>query len=88
MTAIVLEDLDWSADAMDALERAAKSGQTFDAYDLSETYGLRQPPHPNQWGSLFRKAAQAGLIFPVDFHKSKRPKRAGGRCLLWLGTTK
>ena len=47
--AIALTDLDWEADAYEALVKVAAAGKPFDAYTLSEVAELRDPPHPNQW---------------------------------------
>lgn len=81
--AAVLSDLDWGADAMDALVKVAAEGKPFDAYTLTEQAELRDPPHPNQWGTLFRQANDAGLIKVVGFHRSRRPGRSGGACRVW-----
>ncbi len=84
--AAVLTDLDWEADARDALERVAALGAPFDAYTLTETAELRDPPHPNQWGALFKAAARAGTIRRVGFHESRRPGRNAGVCRVWAAT--
>lgn len=81
--AIVLEDLDWSADALDALVKVASEGKPFDAYSLTEKAALREPPHPNCWGILFRQASKDGLIQRVGFHESRRPGRKHGVCRVW-----
>jgi hypothetical protein len=85
MKAAVLDDLDWSADAHEALLKVAAEGKPFDAYTLTEKAELRDPPHPNMWGKLFRQANDAGLITPVGYHRSRRPGRAGGACRVWQG---
>ena len=81
--ALALEDLDWSADAMDALQRVAAEGKPFDAFTLTEKAELREPPHPNCWGTLFRQASKDGLIRRVGFHESRRPGRKHGVCRVW-----
>lgn len=81
---IALEDLDWSDDALLAIQKRAEHGGTFDAYDLTEA-GLRKPPHPNMWGSVFRAAAELGIIHHEGWRKSRRPSRAGGVCSYWAG---
>ena len=81
--AIALVDLDWEADAYEALVKVAKQGKPFDAYTLSEIAELRDPPHPNCWGPLFRNAYKDGLIRPVGYHQSRRPGRSGGACRVW-----
>ena len=80
--AMVLSDLDWDADARDTLERVAKQGKPFTAFDLTEA-DLRNPQHPNQWGALFRQAATDGVIRRVGFIESRRPGRRSGICRLW-----
>jgi hypothetical protein len=81
--AIALEDLDWEADAAEALQKVAAEGKPFDAYALTEKAELRDPPHPNMWGPLFRNAYKDGLIRPVGYHQSRRPGRSGGACRVW-----
>lgn len=81
--ALALEDLDWSSDAMDALQRVAAEGKPFDAYDLTEKAELRDPPHHNMWGPLFRQAATDGVIRRVGYHESRRPGRKHGLCRVW-----
>lgn len=81
--AMALSDFDWEADAQDALEKVARLGKPFDAFSLSEVAELRDPPHPNQWGPLFRNAYKDGLIRPVGYHQSRRPGRSGGACRVW-----
>lgn len=85
-TPAVLDDYDdaWNADALDLLVKVAESGADFDANTLTER-GLRQPPHPNHWGSLFRSAYAAHIITPIGFRQSTRPSRAGGVCRIWRG---
>jgi hypothetical protein len=83
MKAAVLDDLDWSADAHDALLKVAAEGKPFDAYALTERAELRDPPSPAMWGKLFRDANDAGLIRAVGYHRSRRPGRSGGACRLW-----
>lgn len=81
--AMVLADLDWSADAMDALQAVASLGKPFDAFTLTEVAELRDPPSPNMWGTVFRQANDAGLIRAVGYHRSRRPGRSGGACMVW-----
>ncbi|MEO5317643.1 hypothetical protein PV761_03480 [Arthrobacter sp. CC3] len=83
MKAMVLEDLEWDVDARNALERVAMRGQKFQAYDLTELEGLRNPPHANMWGPLFRQAATDGVIRRVGFAESRRPGRKHGLCRVW-----
>jgi hypothetical protein len=83
MRAAVLDDLDWQADAHDALLKVAAEGKPFDAYALTEKAELRDPPHPNMWGTLFRQASKDGIIRRVGFHESRRPGRKAGVCRVW-----
>ncbi|ASN20660.1 hypothetical protein [Arthrobacter sp. YN] len=82
--AMVLEDRTWTDDAMDVLAQVAKRGEPFTAYALTQA-GLRNPPHPSMWGTLFRHAAERGAIRPakVPFVRSPRPGRNGGVCAQW-----
>lgn len=79
---MVLEDLHWEADAREALERIAKQGSDFDAFSLTQAE-LRDPPHPNMWGMLFRQAAADGVIKRIGFRESRRPGRRHGVCRVW-----
>ena len=81
--AMVLQDLDWESDAREALERVAREGLPFTAYDLTEKAELRNPPHANCWGQLFKQAATDGVIRRVGFVESRRPGRKHGLCRLW-----
>ena len=83
MKAAVLEDCEWESDAREALERVAKEGKPFTAYDLTVKAELRNPSTSGQWGALFRHAAEDGVIRRVGFVESKRPGRRGGVCRTW-----
>jgi len=83
MKAIALDDLDWTADALEALQKVAALGRPFDAFTLTEVADLRDPPSPAMWGTVFRQANDAGLIKVVGFHRSRRPGRSGGACRVW-----
>lgn len=83
----MLDDLDWQADALDALRKVAAMGESFDAYSLSEKGDLREPPHPNMWGPVFQQAARDGLIRKVGYHESRRPGRKAGLCRVWQGVS-
>lgn len=91
MTAMVLEQLEtdergrWKADATDLIEHLARVGGLFTANDLRE-WGLREPPHPNMWGTVFQVAARRGVIVYVDHVRSRRRQRAGGAVARWRGT--
>ncbi|ALV44698.1 hypothetical protein MB46_03405 [Arthrobacter alpinus] len=84
----ILEDLTWGDDAMDALEAQAATGKPFDAYQMQQRQGLRDPDQPNQWGPLFREGSRRGIIQAVGYHESQRPGRSGGACRVWVGNKK
>lgn len=75
----------WINLAMEAIGVAAKSGRTFAAYQLVQWYSLPEPPSKALWGSVFRKAALAGVIERVSYGPSPRATRAGGVAGLWRG---
>jgi len=82
--AMVFDDLDWMSDAHNVLVEVAAKGQPFTAYSLTQA-GLREPPHSNMWGKLFRDAATAGHIKRAwpNYVPSPRPARKGGVCAQW-----
>lgn len=75
----------WRSCATAAIETEARTGRTFQAYDLVEIYGLAEPSSSAQWGSLFRALHVAGVIKPVGYAQSKRPTVAGSACRVWIG---
>lgn len=85
MTAAALEgETDWKADALEVIEGLAKTGMTFNA-DTVRQRGIKEPPHPNQWGSVFRTAKRRGLIAKADYSSSQRKSRHGGGLHAWRG---
>lgn len=80
--ALVFDDLDWMADAHTKLVEVAAEGKPFTAYTLTQA-GLRQPPSPAMWGTLFREAARLRLITHRGWVPSERPGRKGGVCSQW-----
>ena len=81
----VLEYESWADQGIRAIEAAAAKGEPFDAWSLTIA-GLEPPPHPNHWGSLFRRAKGLGIIQKVDYHPSSRPARSHGVCARWKAT--
>jgi hypothetical protein len=81
-TAIALEDLDWSADARQAIETACRNTQPITAETLRDA-GLREPPRPSMWGAAFRAARDAGLIHRVGYAIATRPERRGAVLAVW-----
>lgn len=83
--AAVLEPVkDWKADALNVIADLAKSGATFNA-DTLRARGIAEPPHPNQWGSVFGTASRRGLIAKADYSTSTRKSRHGGFLHAWRG---
>lgn len=78
----------WWSTAWSALATEAKTGREFDAFDLTDRYGVDGPDSPARWGALFRSAHTQGLIVPVGFRASRRPSRAGGVCRVWTGASR
>jgi hypothetical protein len=82
--AMALYDLDWMSDAHNVLVEVAGKGDPFTAFSLTQA-GLREPPHPNMYGTLFREAARLGHIKRAwpNYIPSPRPARKGGVCAQW-----
>lgn len=77
---------DWRRDALDAIERAALTGQPFDAYTLQKDHNLRQPPNPSSHvGHVFGMASRRGLIEVDALHRSSRPASKVSFRPLWRG---
>lgn len=75
----------WWSTAWSAIETEAATLREFDAYTLTEVYGIGAPDHPNRWGSLFSHAHRVGLIEHAGFAVSRRRSRAGGLTRTWRG---
>lgn len=84
MTQAAVLETDWKAEALDVIEDLAKTGMTFNADTLRQR-GVLEPPHHNQWGSLFRTAKSRGLITKADYSSSQRKSRHGGGLHAWRG---
>lgn len=79
-----LRDRDaWTADALDAVAMLAQAGAVFTAEDVADF--VTDPPHPNQWGALMRRAWLDGLIRPVGYVRSRKTSRHAGVIRLWTG---
>ncbi|NIL74422.1 hypothetical protein RhoFasB10_00506 [Rhodococcus sp. B10] len=72
---------------MAALKSKAETGLVFEAYDLTDEFGIDDPDHPGRWGALFREANRLGVIEPAGYCVARRPTRAGGLTRLWRGRT-
>ncbi|WP_113717296.1 hypothetical protein [Arthrobacter dokdonensis] len=82
----VLENLAWADEAIQAIEAEARTGRTFDAYQLQQRQGVADPPSVQQWGSVFKTAARRGIIQQAGFHITNRPTRRGGITRVWVGS--
>ena len=74
----------WWLVAMRGMKWLADTRTPFDAFDLT-LLGVPDPDHGARWGALFNAAASAGMIKRVGYTKSRRPTRAGGVCMVWVG---
>lgn len=83
--AINNSDAWWRSCALAALHEAARTGQPFTAWTLTDVYGVPDPDSPNRWGALFTLAHRRGVIVPAGYAQSDRPSRAGGVCRQWCG---
>lgn len=82
----VLENLGWADEAIRAIEAEARTGRTFDGWQLQQRQGLEDPPSSQQWGSVFHVAARRGIIQEAGFHITNRPTRRGGITRVWIGS--
>lgn len=74
----------WLADGLVRIESMAY-GVEFGADELRERYPdfAAECPHPNMWGTLFRRAAAEGLADCVGYRESSHPSRRGGIQRVW-----
>lgn len=61
---MALEDTEWTADAQDWIEEAAKRGTPFDVNDLRAD--MRPAPRSGMYGGAFIAAQARGVIVQVD----------------------
>ena len=80
-TAMAVEDPDWGAHALAEIERLVEVGGRFTADDVREAVG--EPHHPNQWGRIFTRAKELGLIVQVGWTRSRRRERHGSVLGIW-----
>lgn len=81
MQALPLEDLDWSADALETIEAIAREQWTFSSDDLRER--MRPAPNPNMVGAAFSAARKANLITPIGYMASRSKSRRLGVVRVW-----
>lgn len=75
--------------ALLASRKQAGKADPFMAEDVrryADRAGFPAPPDPRAWGSVLRKAANAGLIVNAGFAKSKNPKAHVRPTALWRQT--
>lgn len=75
----------WKADALDLIEKLAKTGREFTSDDLYAA-GLGTAPHPNMVGPVFYRAMNLGYIIPTHrVRKSQRKARRHGWIAEYIG---
>ena len=74
---------DWSERAYRMLCQHARIGNAFTSYDFRQTlHGfLEEPPTPKAFGSVFTRAAKAGVIKKVGY--AQHPERHASPTVLW-----
>lgn len=55
-------------------EETARTGGFFEAYDLTDRFGI-ELDHPARWGALFSAAATEGLIAHAGFPEAHQGRR-------------
>ena len=77
---------DWSEQAYDFLIAFAQRNHTFQSEDVSDASkrvsNFPQPPTDRAWGSVYTRAARAGVIEQYGMARSRR--RHASVCILWL----
>ena len=72
---------DWTEQAINVIEKLARSQSTVTAEDLRKH--LEAPEHQNMIGSAFRAACSQKIIIPIDFKISSDKSRRGGAIRVW-----
>ena len=78
---MVLEDLDWSADAVATIIALAQSQPLVTADDLRRE--MRPAPHSNHIGAAFSAARSQGFIEAAGYTTSNTPSRHHGVVRVW-----
>jgi hypothetical protein len=81
--AVRLAEDAWTADCLAAIEAMARSGRTFQAFDVAQAHNLPDPPHHNAWGRTFALAHRLGIIVPVHAARSTRRTTCGSLTWVW-----
>lgn len=81
------EDNDWRDEALKLLKEFAQARPKFtadDFRDYARLHGLRQPHHPNVWGSLYTTAATKLWIRKSgDYDVSSNPNSHAHHYVVW-----
>lgn len=72
---------DWTEQAINVIEKLARSQSTVTAEDLRKH--LEAPEHQNMIGSAFRVAYAQKIITPVGYRQSSDKSRRGGAIRVW-----
>lgn len=75
---------DWSDIAYDFLVQYAREHESFiseDVSDQSREVGFPQPPTDRAWGSIYRRAQRANIIYQSGTGRSRR--RHNSLCPMW-----
>jgi hypothetical protein len=75
----------WTDGALSAITQMARTGRTFQAYDVAKAYRLPDPPKTCWWGSVFARAHREGLIVRVGAIQSTRRTVNSSLTTLWRG---
>lgn len=77
----VLVGSDWLEQAVNIIERLARTQPTVTAEDLRREY--EAPEHQNMIGSAFRVAGHQKIITPIGYRQSTDKSRRGGALRVW-----
>ena len=78
---MVLEDSDWSADAVATIIALSHAQSLVTADDLARE--MRKPPNPNMTGAAFSAARSQGFIEAAGYTTSNTPSRHHGVIRTW-----
>lgn len=81
MIAAVLEDTEWSEDAIATIVQLSHKQAYVTADHLAKN--LRRPPHPNMIGAAFSAARTLGFIEAYGYTTSTTPSRHRGVIRTW-----
>ena len=76
-----LVDSDWHEQAINVIERLARTNGTVTSEDLRKHH--EPPEHQNQIGSAFKTAYSQKIITPIGYRQSRDKSRRGGALRVW-----